>query len=83
MRLTAAAPLWGGVSYALCLGAVDWHNYGKVLGVWEFGWDWFLYIFLLYVQYHGHCGPLYYCYVMGPRASDVARGICLILWLIM
>ena len=23
---------------ALCLGAVDWHNCGRVLSVWEFGW---------------------------------------------
>ena len=32
---------------ASCPGAVDWHNDGSVLGVWEFGWDWFMYSYLL------------------------------------
>ena len=27
---------------ALCPGAVDWYNYGRVLGAWEFGWDCFV-----------------------------------------
>ena len=45
--------------------------------------DWFMYNYLLCVQYRGHWGPLYYCCVMGPRPGNVARGICLILWLIM
>ena len=31
----------------------------------------------------GHWGALYYCYVMDPRLGNVAKGICLILWLIM
>ena len=64
---------------ALCPGVIDWHNCGIVLGVWEFGWDWFLYSYLLCVQYRGHWGPLYHCCVMGPRPSNVARSICMIL----
>ena len=35
---------------ALCLGAMDYHSCGRVLGVWEFGWDCFLYILLLCVS---------------------------------
>ena len=31
------------------------------------------------VQYRGHWGPIYYCFVMGPRFGNVARAICLIL----
>ena len=27
--------------------------------------------------------PLYYCCAMGPRLGDVAKSICLIIWLIM
>ena len=29
---------------ALCPGAIDWHNCGTILGVREFGWDWFMYM---------------------------------------
>ena len=73
-----------GVSHccALCPGAVEWHNYGVVLGVRKFGGDWFMYNYVLCVQYRGHWGPLYYCFVMGPRPGNVARVICVILWLI-
>ena len=28
---------------ALCQDVVDWHNYGEVLGAYEFGWDWFVF----------------------------------------
>ena len=53
-----------------------------VHGVMEFGGDWLMYNYLLCVQYRGHWGALYYCFVMGPRLGNVARVICVILWLI-
>ena len=31
-----------GACYALCPGAVDWHNNSSVRNVRECGWDWFL-----------------------------------------
>ena len=37
-------------------------------------WDWLdtvLSLYKLFVE----MGPIYYCYVMGPRPSNVARGI--------
>ena len=44
MCLRTAAPLWGGVM--LCIMSIDWHNCGRVLGIWEVGWDWFMYNFV-------------------------------------
>ena len=61
-------------SCALCPGAVDWHNCGRVLDVWEFGWDWFMYSYLLYVQYCGHWGPLYYSFCNGPTSWQCSQG---------
>ena len=42
--------VWGHRSCCvLCPGAIDWHNYGGVLGAWEFGWDFFVnYLLALY-----------------------------------
>ena len=33
--LRTATPLWGERRCALCLGVMDWHNYGTVLGMLE------------------------------------------------
>ena len=44
-------------SCALCSVVIDWRNCGSVLGMWEFGWDSFVYIFTYSVQSRGHWGP--------------------------
>ena len=41
----------------MCLGAIEWHNYASVLGVWEFGWDSFMNIFPTLYNIMDNWGP--------------------------
>ena len=57
--LRTAAPLWGGVLFcALCLGVVDWHNLGMVLGALESGLGIGLDKYLHSVTFYVGMGPL-------------------------
>ena len=61
------------------MGAVDWHNYGRVRNVWEFGWDCFVNTLLTMCTILRTIGALYNCVVMGPHPGYVAKLICVIL----
>ena len=61
---------------ALCLGAVDWHNCGRVLGAWEFGWDCFVQLlYLLCVQYCGLLGGPSIIVCNGPTSWQCSLGL--------
>ena len=55
---------WDGYYCALCLGVVDWHNCGTVLGALESGWGLVVQLHSLYDIIRGNGAPLM-LFVMG------------------
>ena len=81
MHLRTTAPLWGEWCCALCLGVIDWHNCGIILGAVESSWGLVCTITLTLCIIRGNGAPLM-LFVMGPQPGNVTRNISLFcLWL--